>query len=109
MTRVVQALDLKDGPGVVEAYLAHHRAVWPEVEASLRRIGIRRLDIYRLERRLVMVMETDDDFDGTAAFGRHMADPRCREWEELMKTFQEKVPGAAPDEWWAEMEPVYHL
>ena len=109
MKRFVRALDLRDGPGVLDTYLAHHRAVWPEVEASLTRIGIRRLEIYLLGRRLVMVMETADDFDGAAAFAAHLADPKCREWEELMMTFQQRAPGAAAGEWWADMKEVYRL
>ena len=109
MKRFVKALDLKADPGVVEAYVAHHRAVWPEVERSLRRIGIRAMDIYLVGRRLVMIMDTDDDFDGAEAFARHLADPTCREWEALMAGFQQPVPGATPGEWWADLTPVYHL
>ncbi len=109
MKRFVRALDLKDGPGMVEAYVGHHRAVWPEVEASLKAIGIRAMDIYLLGRRLVMVMDTEDDFDGARAFAEHLAQPTCREWETLMQTFQSRAPGARPEEWWADMTPVYHL
>lgn len=109
MKRFVQALDLREAPGVVDAYVEHHARVWPEVEASLRRIGIERMDIYLLGRRLVMVMDTVDTFDPDAAFVTHLADPKCREWEELMKTFQQRVPGARDREWWAEMIQVYQL
>ena len=34
---------------------------------------------------------------------------RCKQWDELMQTFQEKIPEAGEDEWWALMEPVYEL
>src|SRR4051812_1346052 len=106
----VLTLDLKDDPGVVEAYKAHHRAVWPEVLRSLRRVGVREMDIYLLGRRLVMVMETEDGFDLRRSFAEHAAtDPRCVEWEELMKTFQQPPAGARPGEWWALMEPVFRL
>jgi L-rhamnose mutarotase len=110
MKRYVLTLDLKDDPALVAEYKAHHRAVWPEVLASLRRVGVEAMDIYGLERRLVMVMETVDDFDLKSSFARHAAsDPRCAEWETLMKTFQEPPPGAKPGETWALMEPVFHL
>jgi len=106
----VLTLDLREGPGVVEAYRAHHDAIWPEVERSLRAIGIRVLEIYALERRLVMVLETDEGFDMAARFARHVAsDPRCAEWEELMKTFQQAPPGAPPGVLWTPMERVYRL
>jgi L-rhamnose mutarotase len=110
MKRFVLTLDLRDDPRAVAEYEAHHRAVWPEVLASLRRIGIRAMDIYRLGRRLVMVMDTRDDFDRRKSFAAHVAsDPRCAEWEALMKTYQQPPPGAQPGEVWALMQPVFHL
>ena len=54
------ALDLRDDPGLIARYEAHHRAVWPEVLAHLRAHGVRELEIFRLGTRLVMLMETDD-------------------------------------------------
>lgn len=110
MKRHVLTLDLREGDGVVEAYCAHHRAIWPEVARSLRAVGVAALDIYRLERRLVMVLDTADDFDLADSFARHSAsDPRCAEWEELMRTFQQPPPGARLGELWTAMEPVFHL
>jgi L-rhamnose mutarotase len=108
--RYVLALDLKPDPRAVAAYERHHRSAWPEVVRSLRRIGVRRMDIYRLGRRLVMVMETRDGFDRKRDFAAHVAsDPRCAEWEGLMKTLQRRAPGARPGEWWALMRPVFHM
>jgi L-rhamnose mutarotase len=110
LKRHVLTLDLREGPGVVDAYRAHHDAIWPEVRASLLRIGIRSLEIYLLDRRLVMILETDDDFDRSARFAEHVAsDPRCAEWETLMKTFQQAPPGAPPGVLWTPMEPVFRL
>ena len=108
--RFVLTVDLVDDPARIEEYRRHHRAVWPEVERSLREVGIRALDIYALGRRLVMVLEAEPGFELQGDFARHVAsDPRCAEWEALMKTFQVPPPGAAPGEVWAHMEPVYHL
>lgn len=108
--RYVLTLDLKDDPQGIEAYERHHRAVWPEVVRSLRKVGVRAMDIYRLERRLVMVIDAEPGFDLRLGFAAHRAsDPRCAEWEELMKAFQQPPPGARPGEMWARMEPVFHL
>ena len=108
--RFVLTVDLVDDPRKIEEYRRHHRTVWPEVERSLRSIGVRAMDLYALGRRLVMVMETDPGFDRVRDFARHFAsDPRCAEWEALMKTFQVPPPGAAPGEVWALMEPIFHL
>jgi L-rhamnose mutarotase len=108
-TRAVLAADLKDDPTVIAAYREHHRRVWPEVLDSLRRSGIREMEIYLLGRRLVMVVETDG-VDVRGCFASHQAShPRVAEWEALMKSLQEPPPGAAPGEWWAHMQPVFRL
>jgi L-rhamnose mutarotase len=110
MRRYVLTLDLKEDPRLVKEYRAHHRAVWPEVQKSLRRVGVRAMDIYALGRRLTMVMDTRDDFDLRRSFARHVAsDPRCAEWEALMKTYQQAPPGAPPGSLWTRMERVFHL
>ena len=110
MTRHVLAVDLKDDPGVVEAYEAHHRRVWPEVLRSLRRAGIADMQIYRLGRRLVMVVDMAPGRDFRRAFAQHVAsDPRVAEWEALMKSMQEPAQGSAAGEWWAVMQPVFDL
>jgi L-rhamnose mutarotase len=110
MNRYVMTLDLKDDPRGVAAYRRHHREIWPEVRKSLLRVGVLRMDIYELERRLVLVMDTRKGFDLRRSFAAHVAShPRCAEWEELMKTFQQAPPGAKPGELWTRMEPIFHL
>ena len=103
-------LNLKDDPKIIEQYKEYHRNVWPEVLASLGEVGITKMNIYLLGRRLFMAMETNDDFDVEWDFPRYLEQhPRCREWDELMRTFQERAPEAKPDEWWAIMEPAFEL
>lgn len=110
MKRHVLTLDLRAGDDVARAYVAHHDAIWPEVVRSLRAIGVEALSIHRLERRLVMVLETVDGFDLDRDFARHVAsDPRCAEWEALMKTFQQAPPGAPPGRLWTPMDHVFEL
>ena len=110
MTRSVLMVDLKDDPAAIAAYLEHHRRVWPEVTDSLRRAGIREMDIYILGRRLVMVVETDEGTDFRRAFGAHIAShPRVAEWESLMKSLQARAPGGADGDWWTEMRPIFQL
>jgi L-rhamnose mutarotase len=110
MNRHVMMLDLKNDPQGIAAYRRHHRKIWPEVRDSLVRVGVLRMDIYQLERRLVMVMDTKKGFDLKRDFKAHAAShPRCAEWEELMKTFQQAPPGAKPGQLWTPMERVFHL
>jgi L-rhamnose mutarotase len=108
--RYVFTVNLKDEPGIVETYTRHHREVWPEVQASLRQVGVDQMDIYLLGRRLVMVVEMRDGLDYRTAFKTHAASsPRVVEWERLMKSLQEPPAEARAGEWWAVMEPVFHL
>jgi L-rhamnose mutarotase len=110
MKRYGRTLNLKDDPATIQRYVEYHRSVWPEVERGLRAIGIERMLIWRLGRRLFMLMETVDDFDPERDFACYMdSDPRIREWQALMETFQEPVPEAQPGEWWADMDLVYSL
>jgi L-rhamnose mutarotase len=67
------------------------------------------MEIFLLGRRMFMIMETVDTFDPLRDFKRLEASPRYREWQELMNTFQERVPEARPGEHWAAMEKVFEL
>jgi L-rhamnose mutarotase len=110
MPRYARTINLKDDPEVIARYVEYHRAVWPEVEAGLRAIGIERMLIWRLGCRLFMLVEAADGFDWDRDFARYMqAGGRIAEWQSLMDSFQEPVAEAQPGQWWAEMEPVYSL
>jgi L-rhamnose mutarotase len=104
------ALNLKNDPDAIETYKSYHRKVWPEVETALKRVGVTSMKIFIIGRKLFMYMETVDNFRPERDFARYLEDhARCRRWDELMQTFQEKIPEAGVDEWWALMEPVYDL
>src|SRR3954468_17186423 len=105
ITRTVLAVDLKGSASSIEAYKAHHRRVWPEVLASLRRAGFSAMDIFLLDRRLVMILKTREG-DLRLCLTAHVASsPRDAEWKTLMRSLQTPPPGAPPGEWWTEMEP----
>lgn len=104
--RHVLTLDLHDDPALIAAYEEHHRAVWPEVEAAIRASGIRTMQIHRLETRLVMVLEVDEDFDFARKAAADAADPVVQRWERLMERFQ-RVGGTGAK--WREMTPIYTL
>jgi L-rhamnose mutarotase len=108
MKQYAHTINLTNDPSIIERYMEHHRNVWPEVERGLSGIGIHRMLIWRLGRQLFMFMETVDDFDPARDFARYEAsEPRIREWQQLMASFQEPLAEAKPTEWWAEMELVY--
>lgn len=109
MKSYAMALDLKEGPGIVEEYTRYHREVWPDVLAGLRGLGIVKMKIFLHGRRLFMYLETPDRFDLARDFPRYMESGQAKEWDELMRSFQEPVPGASACEWWAAMEEVFDL
>ncbi len=105
-----QALDLVDDPAAIAEYCQHHQRVWPEVIAALRSIGIEQMRIYRLGTRLFMFVEAVDGFDPGRDYQRYAENPKCREWDALMRRYQRPAPGQDPSRgWWAAMEPVFDM
>lgn len=104
-----QALDLQDDPQLIREYDTHHQRVWPEVIEALRGIGIRHMKIFRLGTRLFMYAEAGEDFDPVRDYQSYAQNPRCREWDALMRRYQRTAPGARPGEWWANMQQVFDL
>ncbi len=55
-------------------------------------------------------MTAVDDFEPKRDFTRYMEkNPTAREWDDLMQTFQEKVPEAKDEEWWATNDLVFDM
>jgi len=109
MSQHALTVNLRDDPAAIATYRDYHARVWPEVVERLRTVGVQRMDIYLLGRQLVMIVEVKDGLDIRRVFEEHrQATGRVEEWERLMKSLQEPVPGAPPGDWWAVMEPVFH-
>lgn len=103
-------LNLKNDPEIIKQYKAFHQNAWQETLTGLKAVGITKMNIYLIGRRLFMAMETVDTFDIENDFPRYLEEhPKCKEWDELMRTLQEPVNEAKPHEWWALMEPVFEL
>jgi len=102
-------LCLRDDPDAIAAYRRYHQAVWPQVCARLREVGVQTMRIFLRGRRLFMYVEADDAFDPRRDFARVNDDPVSAEWNALMATFQERAPEADTNEWWALMELVFDL
>ena len=107
MKRYAQIVLLKDDLEIIRKYEAYHADPWPEVLEGSRRCGILRTFIYRYGRQLFMFMETPDDFDLERDLPKYMEHPRAREWDALMRTFQEAPPGAPEGATWVPMKEVF--
>ncbi|PTX18077.1 L-rhamnose mutarotase [Pontibacter mucosus] len=109
MKRYCLTLDLKDDPTLIAEYEAHHRQVWPEIQASIKGAGIRHMEIYRWGNRLFMIMEVDESFSFEKKTAMDASNPKVQEWEELMWKYQQALPGVAAGEKWQLMERIFAL
>jgi L-rhamnose mutarotase len=103
------ALDLQPDAALIAEYDAYHKAIWPEIKASILESGITNMEIYRLENRLVMIMETGPDFSFERKGAMDAANPAVQRWEELMWKYQVAVPGGKPGEKWRIMDRIFSL
>jgi L-rhamnose mutarotase len=107
--RYCLTLDLKNDPKLIAEYKRRHEKIWPEITKSIKDAGIIDLEIYLLGTRMFMVMEVSEQFSFAAKGKSDQANPKVREWEELMWKFQQALPNAKPGEKWMLMEKIYEL
>jgi len=103
------ALDLKDNVDLIAEYEAYHKAVWPEIVSSITSAGIEKLEIYRVENRLFMIMETNKDFSFEKKSAMDAANAKVQEWENLMWKYQQALPLAKEGEKWVLMKKIFEL
>ncbi len=109
MKRYTLALDLKDDATLISEYEAYHKAIWPEITASIKNSGILQMEIYRLQNRLFMIMETEDDFSFDKKSAADAGNAKVQEWEQLMWKYQQALPGSQPGEKWIIMNKIFDL
>ena len=107
--RYCLALDLKNDPKLIAEYEEHHRKVWPAILQSIKASGIETLEIYRVENRLFMILETDEDFSFEKKKAMDDASETVQQWEELMWNYQQALPSAKPGQKWILMEKIFQL
>ena len=71
--------------------------------------GINEMKIYRVENRLVMIIQTDETFSFEEKAKNDESNRRVMEWERLMWNYQEPTPGLKPGEKWRRMELIFDL
>lgn len=102
-------LDLKDHPEVFEAYEAYHKPIPEVIKQTILDAGITRMDIYRFSNRLVMHLETTDDFSFEEKSKKDLNNPVVQEWENLMATFQQLIPGTPEGTKWVLTNKIFEL
>lgn len=109
MKRYCQTLRLKDDPELISGYREAHAAVWPEIKAGMKEVGILDMEIYQKGTELFMIMETEDWFDWERDNARLSELPRQKEWEAYVSRFQEADPSSPSHEKWHLMERIFKL
>lgn len=109
--RYCQTMDLRDNPELIKKYKeAHDREhFWDEIKQGIRSVGILEMEIYILDTRLFMIVETPLDFDWDTAMARLATLPRQEEWEAYVAQFQQCNENATSDEKWRMMERMFYL
>ncbi len=109
MRRYCFALDLVNDEALISEYDRYHKKIWPEIESSITESGITRMEIYRVENRLFMIMEVNEEFSFAAKSIADAQNPKVQEWEALMWKFQQPLPFAKPGEKWILMDKIFEL
>lgn len=107
MKRYCQTLTLKQDPSLIEKYIEVHSHVWPEIIEGQHQVGILSMEIYSLDSRLFMIVDTVDDFDWDRDMARLAALPRQAEWEAYVSRFQGCDPNATSAEKWQLMDKIF--
>jgi L-rhamnose mutarotase len=96
----------------IDEYKRLHATVWPDVLKMIKQCHIQNYSIYLRQLDdgqyyLFSYLEyTGSDF--TADMARMAADPTTQKWWAVCKPCQMPLANRAPEEWWANMEEVFH-
>lgn len=109
MKRYCLALDLIDDAEKIKSYQEFHQHIWPEIAENIRQRGVLNMQIWQVENRLFMIMDTTDDYDAKKANQIATAEPKNMEWERLMLQYQQTLASAKENEKWIEMKKIFDL
>ena len=94
-------------PEKLEEYKRLHANVWPEVLEVIKECNIRNYSIFHKDNLLFSYFEyVGEDYDGDMA--KMAADPTTQKWWDVCKPCHKPLETRAEDEWWANMEEVFH-
>ncbi|HDZ04372.1 hypothetical protein LCGC14_0205760 [marine sediment metagenome] len=103
------ALDLKNDTVLINEYITHHKKVWPEIIESIKDSHIEKLEIYLVENRLFMLMETNALFSFEKKQEADKNNVKVQEWENLMWKYQQSIPNSKPGEKWRLTNKIFEL
>lgn len=91
----------------LEEYKSLHKNVWPGVLKTIKDCNIQNYTIFYRDGFLFSYFEyTGNDYNSDM---KKMAeDPITQEWWKLCKPCQDPINTAEENEWWVQMEEVFH-
>lgn len=99
---------LKVKSDMIDEYKEHHKQVWPEMLAALRRTGWRNYSLFmRDDGTIFGYFETPESFQ--AARDGMAAEEVNAKWQDFMAPYFEGLGGGHADEGMLELEEVFHL
>ncbi|HBF30199.1 L-rhamnose mutarotase [Rhizobium sp.] len=108
MQRMGMVIGVK--PEMLETYKRLHAAVWPEVLDLIGRCNIRNYTIFLREpENLLFGYYEYHGTDYQADMAKMAADPKNLEWWAFCIPCQVPLDTRKDGEWWAMMEPVFHM
>jgi L-rhamnose mutarotase len=97
-------------PDRIAEYKQVHAAVWPQVLARITACNIRNYTIFLKEPENLMFAYWEyHGTDFAADMAAMAADPETQRWWRLCEPMQRPLETRKAGEWWAAMEPVFHL
>lgn len=102
-------LDLKNDPALIASYEEHHKNIPKVIKESIMNAGIHKMDIFRFENRLVMHLETDDNFSFEEKEKMDLSNDEVQVWEKLMSSFQQVIPGTKEGHKWVLANKIFEL
>ncbi|PHV69658.1 L-rhamnose 1-epimerase [Sporanaerobium hydrogeniformans] len=99
---------IKVRPEKLEEYKYHHAHAWPEINAMIKECNIQNYTIFHRGDYLFAYYEyVGNDFEKDMA--KMAADPKTKEWWDVVKPCQQPLEDRKEGEWWSSMEEVYRL
>ena len=109
MKQYCPTLDLRPDKDLIGEYVELHRVGRPQIHKRIREAGVVDMKIHLLHCRLVMIMETTDEFTFERKAAMDLANPDVQEWEQLMSRFQNVELDSDSTSRWQLMEKIFDL
>ncbi len=106
MKRFGQTIFLK--PECADEYVKQHKSVWPGVLSKIKECNLSNYSIYKKDNTLFAYFEyTGNDF--VSDMEKMAAHEETQQWWDVVKPLMQPIETAGPDEFWADMEEIFHL